>query len=114
MSLVGRFFISKICFALEVYTKPTIDWKDYQHKSSDLDLVQIGLNDCIRSCFGLSLGDKTSVQELLKMSGQVSVLRLGIIATTTFASKQHYLSTEIPAMNEENGNKTRLLSGGDV
>ena len=64
--LITPLVLSRIQYALDTYTDPTIGWCDGSFHAKDIKVLQKKLNEAARAALGLRLVDRVSLEDLMK------------------------------------------------
>ena len=78
-------FTSKLCYGLELITKPPAYFETHQPSCSSISKLQVLHNEAMRAVLNVKISDKISQKELLKKCNQLSVAELSSRATTNLA-----------------------------
>ena len=91
-------FTSKLCYGLELITKPPVFTETEQQNCSFISKLQILHNDAMRAVLNIRRSDRISQKELLRKSNQLSVAELASRATTSLAYN-FFSSNEAKCLN---------------
>ena len=105
ITLANGLIVSKISYGIACYGTPRLCVND--PINSDMNRLQVALNNVMRLILGIRLSDKVSVSQLLNECGWLSLNRLAIKFTALQAWKLLAYETEPNLVTDLSSNYTR-------